>query len=429
MVASYTAGHVSFYSDILSISRHTCLQIHRGTAWMVSGLLVLHVVLISTIQRGLSLDRTSNVFALTGGGCVVGLAVFALPYIHRHIFEVFLRTHQVLAYILLYVTWRHVGSVNRLSRICIITTFVLLSIALLLQLGFLIYRNKVFSLHGWPRARVSCNRPKIEGKDDSDVIIQVRVALTRPARIEAGQYINLWMPSVTWWSWAQVHPFMVTSWSHSAQEALDILIQPRHGFSRELLKHARAAPQGSASLRALIIGPHGMSENVDRYESVVLVASGFGIAAAIPYLKKLVYSYNTSASRTRRVHLVWEVETLDIAIAVQATLNSLLEDDILKKRYILTISIYVKSGQIIGDVMKFGNHDRAVVYNRRADYDQILQAEISGELIERLPNTQEEKGESLVMVAASCQVRDQIRLVLRDFVHQKAKMATLEFQP
>lgn len=53
-----------------------------------------------------------------------------------------------------------------------------------------------------------------------------------------------------------------------------------------------------------------MSENIDRYESVVLVASGFSIAAAIPYLKKLVYSYNTSASRTRRVHLVWEVETL-----------------------------------------------------------------------------------------------------------------------
>ncbi|KUL81535.1 hypothetical protein ZTR_10661 [Talaromyces verruculosus] len=222
---------------------------------------------------------------------------------------------------------------------------------------------------------------------------------------------------------------MVTSWSHSAQEALDILIQPRRGFSRELLNHARAAPQGSASLRALIIGPHGMSENVDRYESVVLVASGFGIAAVIPYLKKLVYSYNTSTSRTRRVHLVWEIETLDIAIAVQATLNSLLEDDILKRRYILTISIYVKSDQIIGDVMKFGNHDRAVVYNRSANYDQILHAEVSGELIERLPNAQEEKGEVLVMVAASSLVRDQIRLILRAYVHQKVKMAILEYQP
>lgn len=53
-----------------------------------------------------------------------------------------------------------------------------------------------------------------------------------------------------------------------------------------------------------------MSENIDCYESVMLVASGFSIAAAILYLKKLVYSYNTLASRMRRVHLVWEVETL-----------------------------------------------------------------------------------------------------------------------
>jgi hypothetical protein len=42
----------------------------------------------------------------------------------------------------------------------------------------------------------------------------------------------------------------------------------------------------SASLRAFIIGPHGMSDNVDRYESVVFMVNGFGIAAAIPYLKK-----------------------------------------------------------------------------------------------------------------------------------------------
>lgn len=105
----------------------------------------------------------------------------------------------------------------------------------------------------------------------------------------------------------------------------------------------------------------------------------------------------------------------------------------------------MKSGQIIGDVMKFGHHDRAVVYNGHADYDQILQAEMSGELIERLPNAKKEKGESLVMgmrhlraiasstdklsVAASSRVRDQIRLVLQDYVHQKAKMVILEYQP
>ncbi|QKX62575.1 uncharacterized protein TRUGW13939_09736 [Talaromyces rugulosus] len=95
-----------------------------------------------------------------------------------------------------------------------------------------------------------------------------------------------------------------------------------------------------------------MSENVDRDENVVLVAHGFGIAAMVPYFKKLVYSYNTSVSRARRVHLVWQVKTIgpltvsDIPIAMQPILNSLLDGDVLKKRYILTILIYVASGTV-----------------------------------------------------------------------------------
>ncbi|KAF3384164.1 hypothetical protein DPV78_012707 [Talaromyces pinophilus] len=140
--------------------------------------------------------------------------------------------------------------------------------------------------------------------------------------------------------------------------------------------------------------------------SVVLMASSFSIAATIPYLKKLVYSYNTLASRIRRLHLVWEVETLDIAIVVQATLNSLLKDNVLKKYYILTISIYIKSGQIIGNVMKFGNYNQAVIYNSYADYNQILQAEISRELIKRLLNANKEKEELVVM--GKCRLRELI---------------------
>lgn len=94
-----------------------------------------------------------------------------------------------------------------------------------------------------------------------------------------------------------------------------------------------------------------MSENVDRYESIVLVASGFGIAAAIPYLKKLVYSSTcwhlereecilSGRLRLSVSILISGYRTLtceDIAIAVQVTLNSLLEDDILKKCYVSSI--------------------------------------------------------------------------------------------
>lgn len=55
------------------------------------------------------------------------------------------------------------------------------------------------------------------------------------------------------------------------------------------------------------------------------------------------------------------------------------------------------TGDIIGDEMKFGSHGRVVVYRGHANYDQTIRAEMSGELIERLQNAREEKGESLVM--------------------------------
>jgi NAD(P)H-flavin reductase len=39
-------------------------------------------------------------------------------------------------------------------------------------------------------------------------------------------------------------------------------------------------------------GPYGIDLAKDRYESVLIVASGFSIAALLPYLKKLIHGYN-----------------------------------------------------------------------------------------------------------------------------------------
>ncbi|QKX63192.1 uncharacterized protein TRUGW13939_10361 [Talaromyces rugulosus] len=448
MVALFATGNLTICTDIFRISRHLSLQIHRATACMVASLIGLHIVLVMTTQRSFPLTESDNLFGLIGAGCVAGTFLFSLPYIRRQVYEIFLRTHQIQGYAFLYALWRHIPSTTLLPRLYTILAFAFVLVALLLQTLVIIYRNGIFSSRGCPRALVACGNLEIHGKNYVSPVIKVRVALSRPMKIAAGQYIHLWMPSVSWWSWAQLHPFTVISWSDGAQETLDLLVEPQRGFSADLLRHATAASPGSASFLALISGPHGISEDVRRYESVVFLVDGFGIAAAIPYLKKLICSYNTSVaekvdhessdhllryffvySRTRRVHLVWQVETLDIAIAIQSVLNGLLDDDLLKKSYLLTISIHVKSGGIIGDKLTFGNHKRAVVYKGSADYEQILPAELSGEFIQRLPGAQEERGEMLVMVAASNEVHDRTQVILRDYVHQKVAMAVLEYQP
>lgn len=51
-------------------------------------------------------------------------------------------------------------------------------------------------------------------------------------------------------------------------------------------------------------GPHGPRVAMDEYESILMVASGFGIAAHLPHLKRLIYGYNARIVRARRIHLV-----------------------------------------------------------------------------------------------------------------------------
>lgn len=145
-----------------------------------------------------------------------------------------------------------------------------------------------------------------QGQDGTP--LKIRVALSRPMHVQAGQYISLWMPAASLFSWTQTHPFMVTSWSPKKQDVLELFIQSRRGLTESL--RARAALEGFVSLTAFVCGPYGVTKSVDRYECVLAVATDFGIAGVVSYLKQLLYGYNTSTSHVRRVHLVWQVQTL-----------------------------------------------------------------------------------------------------------------------
>ena len=49
---------------------------------------------------------------------------------------------------------------------------------------------------------------------------------------------------------------------------------------------------------------------MDDYEKILMVASGFGIAAQLPYLERLIRGNNTRQLRARRVDLVWQVKDI-----------------------------------------------------------------------------------------------------------------------
>lgn len=188
-------------------------------------------------------------------------------------------------------------------------TVSLLSLTTCLEVAMLLYRNGIFSGRGAPRALVSFTVKESPAGVDVTAA-QVLLVLPRPVHVEPGQYINLWIPSVCFGSWMQSHPFTVTSWSRGEQDSLRLLIQPQRGFSRDLARRCNLGMKGTDSFLALFTGPHGITKVIDRYETVLLVASGFGIAASIPYLKKMIHGYNTCTSHVRRLHLVWQVENI-----------------------------------------------------------------------------------------------------------------------
>jgi len=138
-----------------------------------------------------------------------------------------------------------------------------------------------------------------------------------------------------------------------------------------------------------------------------MVASDYGIAVQLAYLKQLIHGYNARELRARRVHLIWQVRdigeslnsiisvkkkhltTRDVTLAAQPLLNSALNEDTLDDGWvcimifikfqvsnsgaqILAISIYCESINIHNK--SFGK--RANVYRGKAPLRDIFQAEL-----------------------------------------------------
>src|SRR5438874_12952673 len=95
-----------------------------------------------------------------------------------------------------------------------------------------------------------------DGDDNSPV--QMTIFLERPLKIKAGQYINIWMHSLGVRSFMQSHPFVVASWTGKQQKNLELVIEPRRGWTKKLHSRAITASGQTGGLgRVLFTGPHG----------------------------------------------------------------------------------------------------------------------------------------------------------------------------
>jgi hypothetical protein len=251
------------------------------------------------------------------GACSLGfLVLLSLPLFRRPSYEVFLRLHQALAVLCVFSVWRHLKPGAFFPRLIICVLVTTFATMFLLQSAHLVYLNKAMGA-GLSRAYITCDKDTVK----------VRLRLSRHVKVKPGQYIGLWIPAISFLSTLQSHPFAVTTWSQGKQQYLDLLIEPRKGWTQTLLKIGRKNKtllgeqkgggtreggisfDGIPSYLALFTGPHGPTAPVSEYETVVMIASGYGIASQLPYLKQLLYGYNACKTRNRRIHLIWQPGT------------------------------------------------------------------------------------------------------------------------
>lgn len=146
-------------------------------------------------------------------------------------------------------------------------------------------------------------------------LVHVEVQLPRPLKVDAGQYVLLWIPNIHFWSFLQMHPFMVASWSSAPKDRIDLVVLPRRGITasiRNLCSKDGTFGKESPNVEklAFVSGPYGQTVPIWEYKGVLLVANGLGIVALLPYLTKLVHGYRRRKGCTRRVHLVWHAREL-----------------------------------------------------------------------------------------------------------------------
>ncbi|KAI9656458.1 MAG: hypothetical protein M1821_004664 [Bathelium mastoideum] len=123
--------------------------------------------------------------------------------------------------------------------------------------------------------------------------------------------------------------------------------------------------------------------SVDKYGTILLFATGLGIAGQLPYLKEVMEGYQKRDVKTRRVALFWEIESEAHKDWVEDMMNDLLSLDI---EFILEINVFVlgefkEDTTLLGDVYyphkRNPNEPYRVIYNYSAmNVETLLQQEL-----------------------------------------------------
>lgn len=167
-------------------------------------------------------------------------------------------------------------------------------------------------------------------------VTRVLVHCPQQFRWQPGQHCFISIPGI---SMMQSHPFTIASlsWQNSRHGRNDVilLIRALRGFTKSLAQLATNHKMSNQSVdrftaiaeaqklrittRAWIDGPYGdVHPALDQqYHGIICVAGGSGVTASLPWVSHIAHRMRSAAHgsinpcKTRSVHLVWSIRSLD----------------------------------------------------------------------------------------------------------------------
>ncbi|KAI1648501.1 FAD-binding domain-containing protein [Daldinia loculata] len=184
--------------------------------------------------------------------------------------------------------------------------------------------------------------------------VRLTVTMARPWTFKPGQHAYLYMPSISFW---QSHPFSL-AWSEEAEElssdklamsrqdvlamrktSMSFIIRGRSGMTHNLYQRAAAQPDGRLMTTCLVEGPYGGEHMMHSYGTVMLFAGGVGITHAVPHVRDLVTGFANGTVATRKVVLVWIIQSPEHLEWIRPWMTEILAMD--RRREVLRIMLFV----------------------------------------------------------------------------------------
>ncbi|KFY69538.1 hypothetical protein V496_00158 [Pseudogymnoascus sp. VKM F-4515 (FW-2607)] len=384
-------------SQLLGISLRAHFEFHTWVATTAVAQALIHVVISVTSKQPVKLP------GIIGGSSLGFLFLFSLHLFRRLAYEWFLLSHLLVAVTALVAIWLHLESKKLFAKTIVLIGVSLWTAATSLHFLYFLFRNFAFG-RTLATAKVA----------NVSTAVKVAIDVPRPWDVKAGQYIFLSIPAAGLLSSLHGHPFMIVWWQRDINGlTVFLLVKPRSGFT------ARLAGLQNRKRLAFIDGPYGLEYDFGEYKTVLMFATGIGIAGHLLYIRDLLTGYNDCTVNTRRVILIWQIDNEENLDWVKQWMDDLL---VMDTGYILdiTLCIPIRSAQNKAqkEDVPYGTHNRLRDHEGPIDITDIVKA-----------NSKPGNGKMVVSMCSNNAMADKVRREVQQHMDPGVRLVELDYEP